>query len=129
MMEFFWFKWFVLGNALLLTLLGLNVSRLRIKLKVAHGDGGQIPLKQAIRAHGNGVEHVLLFGMILLAVEMTQAQGTILAVLVSGFTVARVLHAIGMLSRHILARRIGASLTFAGELAALAVLFFSIQSS
>lgn len=42
--------------ALLYLVLGLQVSRLRRGNKVLFGDGGNIKLRSAIRAHGNFVE-------------------------------------------------------------------------
>ena len=46
--------------ALLYVVLGLQVSRLRRGNKVLFGDGGNIKLRSAIRAHANFVEYVPL---------------------------------------------------------------------
>lgn len=110
--DFYWFALFVAINTLLLLLLGMNVSRLRISKKIPYGDGENKQLIQAIRAHGNGVEHILIFGMAILALSLLEAENVMLASLVTAFTVSRCLHAYGMLFRKFNARRLGAGLTF-----------------
>lgn len=122
MHDFFWFNVFVAFNVLLVTLLALNVSRVRIREQVANGDGGKPALRQAIRAHGNGVEQVALFGLVLLALTTNGIAPTWLGALVVLFSLARLLHAHGMLARNFTTRRIGASLSFALDLVAVALL-------
>ncbi|TJY64950.1 glutathione S-transferase [Sinimarinibacterium sp. CAU 1509] len=117
-----WFGLFVLFNVLLLTLLAMNVSRLRLQERVANGDGGLISLKKAIRAHLNGVEHVVVYALVILALSLLRASPTLQAVLVIGFSLARVLHAYGMLAVAFNARRIGAGATYLFELFGLATL-------
>lgn len=127
MADYFWFSVFVFANVLLLTVLGINVSRVRIRERIAHGDGGNVLLKKAIRAHGNGVEHVMVFALAVLALALVQAPAAWQASLVCLFTLARVLHAWGMLAVNFPARRVGAGLTFLLELVAVfAVLVFGI---
>jgi uncharacterized protein len=53
--------------ALGLTLLSLNVSRLRLKHRVSFGDGGHKDLLLAVRAHGNTLEQALLYAPLALA--------------------------------------------------------------
>lgn len=122
MHDFFWFNVFVAFNVLLVTLLALNVSRVRISEQVANGDGGKPALRQAIRAHGNGVEQVALFGLLLLALTASALPAIWLETLVVSFSLARLLHAHGMLARNFTTRRIGASLSFALDLLAVALL-------
>ncbi|MDY6943936.1 MAG: MAPEG family protein [Pseudomonadota bacterium] len=119
---FYWFAVFVAANALMVIALALNVSSLRIRLKVANGDGGRVELKRAIRAHANGVEHVTMFGLIVLALSLLAAQDTWLAALVGAFTLARILHAAGMLASQFNLRRVGASVTYLAELAGVLLL-------
>ena len=64
-----WFKFYVFANVLIITLLALNVSRLRMFERVANGDGGKVSLKKAIRAHANGVEHVMPYGLVMYALQ------------------------------------------------------------
>ena len=124
MAQLFWFKLFVVLNVLLVTLLALNISRLRVKEKVANGDGGKLVMKKAIRAHGNAVEHVVVFALIILALELSPVGTGMLAILVIGFTVARVLHAAGMLGAAFNARRIAAGVTYLLELTGIVALLF-----
>lgn len=117
-----WFALFVIIHASLVTLLAMNVSRLRMTLKIANGDGGDKRMKAAIRAHGNAVEHVLLFSLPLLALVLLGAGDALLAVLVLGFAVARILHALGMLRSIFNFRRIGAGIAYLWELLAIGAL-------
>lgn len=112
----FWFYLFTALNIILLTLLATNVSRVRIQERIPNGDGDNVALKRAIRAHGNGVEHVGIFGLLILALCFTRSAPALLGTLVIGFTLARVAHAWGMLGGPFNARRLGATLTFLLEL-------------
>ncbi len=49
--SFIWFAIFILLNTTLLYLLAANVSRLRLKLRISVGDGGDSDMVYAIRAH------------------------------------------------------------------------------
>lgn len=127
MEQYFWFTFFVFMNVLMVTLLALNISRLRVKERVANGDGGKLSIKKAMRAHGNGVEHVAIFGLAILALELSTVSSGILATLVIGFTLARIVHAAGMLGSAFNARRIGAAATYLFELGAvMAVLIYGV---
>ena len=117
-----WFKFYVFANVLIITLLALNISRLRMTERVANGDGGRVSLKKAIRAHANGVEHVLPYGLIIFALQ----DASLLMVLVLGFTVARVLHSVSMLGAFFNLRRLAALLTYGFEAFALVVLGYSL---
>ncbi len=122
MHDFFWFNLYVVLNAGLLTLLACNVSRHRMREQVPNGDGGKLVLKKAIRAHANGVEHVTIFGLVVLALTATPLPSHSLGLLVLSFSFARLAHAWGMLGPQFTARRIGAGLTFLLELAAVVLL-------
>lgn len=111
-----WFGVFVAFNVILLVLLAINVSRLRIVKKVAQGDGGDVTIKAAIRAHVNGVENVPIFALVLLALEFSHTSETLIAGLVVVFCVARLAHAVGMLTRFFNFRRVGAGLTYLCEI-------------
>ncbi len=124
--NFIWFYAFVAFNAALLLLLAMNVSRVRMRERVAHGDGGNIALKAAIRAHGNGIEFVPMYGLLILALCMTQTPPSWVAGLVLAFSAGRVLHAIGMLTTAMQARRIGAGLSYSLMLAGVVVLSINI---
>lgn len=97
---------------LLVTVLALNVSRNRIQTRVSFGDGGSMPLQAAIRAHMNALEQVLpLLPLLWFAAWLEQPDWSLHLV---GMTlvVSRVLHAVGMLQRNFLFRRLGAMLSY-----------------
>ncbi len=114
-MDFFWFAIFAGANGLIVLTLASLVSWRRVSLKVPHGDGGLVPMKQAIRAHGNAAEHVPLMGLIVLALCTLQASNALLAALVLSFTASRLLHPLGMLGKAFWARRLGAALSYLAE--------------
>ena len=93
--------------AILLTVLSLNVSRLRLKYKVSYGDEGHRDLMVAIRAHGNALEQCLLFAVLMLALESQSAGGAArLAWLGPIFLLARVLHPVAMVRRWLRLRQL-----------------------
>ncbi len=61
---------FVALMMLLLTLLGMNSSRMRVKLKIFYADGGNLDMRAAERAHGNGVEHMVPLSILLVLLEL-----------------------------------------------------------
>lgn len=84
------------ANLLLMLLLGLNVTRVRRKVRVGVGSGDSPELLRAIRAHGNNTEYVpgLVAAMMLMALlgYSSLAVGSVGAALL----VARLLHAHGI---------------------------------
>lgn len=124
--NYYWFSVFVLANSIILYILTANVSRLRLKLKISVGDGGDKNLLYAIRAQCNGVEQVPIFALIVLALTFLQAPNMLLALFVVTFIIARVLHAYGMLCKFFLGRRIGAALTYLLQLLGIIALAYKI---
>lgn len=93
--------------AILLTLLSLNVSRLRLKYRVSYGDEGHRDLIVAIRAHGNALEQCLLFAVLVLALQNPAAgEAARLGWLGSIFLLARVLHPVAMFQRWLRLRQL-----------------------
>lgn len=94
-------------QALLITGLSLQVSRLRLRHRVSFGDGGHRDLLVAIRAHGNALEQSALFGLLALA---ALALGTLPAGLLTGcaavFTAARLAHAAAIFARRLALRQL-----------------------
>ena len=85
--------------SLLLLALGLNSSRLRVKLGIYRGDGGNPAMAAAERAHGNTLEHAVPLMILLVLLELSGvAKGTIVA-LGTVAVLVRVLRAGGMLMR------------------------------
>lgn len=94
--------------------LSFNIVRLRRKLKVGVGDGGEHLLTKAIRVHGNFSEYTPLALVLLAAYELSGANAVWLHVLGLTLFVGRILHVIG-LSQSIgisLPRIFGMSATF-----------------
>ena len=89
--------------ALLMLVLALRVIRLRWKLRVGLGDGGDKAMSRAIRVHGNATEHVPIALILMLVAELGHASPMLLHGCGIILIVARVLHALG------LGRSVGAS--------------------
>ena len=84
-------------NILLLLALGLNVSLHRRRTKTSLGDGGDQKIACAVRAHGNHAEWFpgFLIGLALAALTGTPTYAV--HALGVAFTLARLLHAWGMI--------------------------------
>ena len=82
--------------ALLYLVLGLQVSRLRRGHRVLFGDGDNIKLRSAIRAHGNFVEYVPLVVLMVAMLEMSGLPAVQVHLLMGALLVARLLHPLGM---------------------------------
>ncbi len=84
--------------ALFVIILMVPIIRLRGSLRVGLGDGGHRSLHQAIRAHGNALEMVPIFLMLMLVYELNRGSPTALYAFGTVFLVARLLHVWGMYS-------------------------------
>lgn len=82
--------------ALLYLVLGLQVSRLRRGHRVLFGDGDNIKLRSAIRAHGNFVEYVPIIVLMVAMLEMSGTPAATVHLLMGELLVARLLHPLGM---------------------------------
>lgn len=74
----------------------LRIGRLRMQLKVLHGDGGNPLLMQRMRAQLNFLESTPFVLILIAAIEMTGKGGTWLAIVGSVYMLGRVLHVFGM---------------------------------
>ena len=83
-------------NIVLLVALGFRVSAARNKASASLGDGGSEALALAIRAHANHAEYAAAFLVGLLIAAQASAPIIAIHALGAGFTICRVLHAIGM---------------------------------
>lgn len=106
------FNIYVLCSVLLLAILATNVSRVRMKEKVAHGDGGSKNLSNAIRSHGNALEFLLPFALLILALDMGSTDKGLVAFLAFNFIFIRIAHAWSMISRLFKLRQITAAATY-----------------
>lgn len=106
----------VLG--VLIVALAGRVSVLRLRHKVSLGDGDNRELARAIRAHGNTVEWVPLFLVMLLAYELIVGPCLHAGIVAGGFVAGRLLFAWGMWRRTLSrSRQIGAALSYLAVLA------------
>jgi len=115
---------------LLLLFLSYNVSRERMRHKVALGDGGQPSLQRAIRAQANLTEYAPV-GLILLGcIEAQGFDGELIHFLGILLVLGRLMHGVG-LSRDAgpsPLRAIGATLTWLMILLASGLGIFSVVS-
>ena len=102
--------------SLSITALAINTTRLRNKLNIWAGDGGNDALRRAARAHGNAVEHGILAAVLLILLEWQR--GPVWAVVTRGIAVvsARGAHAAGMLIKDRSIQSFGAGLAYLSEL-------------
>jgi len=82
--------------ALLFAALGMQVSRLRRSNHVLFGDGGNIKLRSAIRAHANFAEYVPIIVLMVAMLEMSGMPAIRVHLLMAALLVARLLHPLGM---------------------------------
>ena len=101
---------------LLLVGLGLNSSRLRVKLRIFRGDGGNPAMGAAERAHGNTVEHALPLMVMLVVLELMGVAKSSIVLLGTLIVLARVLRAAGLLTHVRAVGMTGVVLTYLLEL-------------
>lgn len=82
--------------AVMCVMLMVVVIRLRRGLKIGLGDGGNRDLQQAIRVHGNAIECVPIFLLLLAILEINHGSVMLLHGFGAAFLFARVLHAWGL---------------------------------
>jgi len=83
-------------GSLLILLLAMNVSRLRYRERIAHGDRDNKPLRNAIIAHTNAIEHLIPFSLIIFVLVSQGTATTIIQFLVFSFITMRLIHAVGI---------------------------------
>src|SRR6266849_4206964 len=82
--------------ALLYAALGLQVSRLRRGNRVLFGDGDNIKLRSAIRAHANFAEYVPIIALMVGLLEMSGMPSTRVHLMMGALLLARLIHPVGM---------------------------------
>jgi uncharacterized membrane protein YecN with MAPEG domain len=85
--------------ALIYAVLALQAARLRRDNRVLFGDGENIKLRSAIRAHANFIEYVPIIALLVAMLEMSGASAVRVHVLMGALLVSRLLHPLGMYSR------------------------------
>lgn len=81
---------------ILLMGLGLYISMARLKLRQSLGTGGHGDLERRVRTHANLAEHGAFVLLCLALIETSGADRRGVMVLAGWFTLARLLHALGM---------------------------------
>ena len=87
---------YVALSTILVIGLALAVSMRRRTVKVGLGSGGDSTLLQRIRAHANALENLPLALLLLLCLELGQAQPLLLHGFGSALILGRLLHASGL---------------------------------
>ncbi len=84
-----------LGSLLIVTL-AINVSRLRYKERIAHGDRNNKKLRNAIIAHLNTIEQVIPYCLIIFVLVSQGTNDTMISFLVISFIVIRTVYAVAI---------------------------------
>jgi uncharacterized protein len=101
---------------LLMVGLATRISMLRMRHKVAFGDGGNTELMRAIRVHANTAEHAPIFILLALAYELTAGSTFLLIVMATLFAAARIGFTVALLGRGLHRLRMaGALFTYASQ--------------
>jgi uncharacterized protein len=85
--------------ALIYAALALEVARLRRGNRVLFGDGENLKLRSAVRAHANFMEYVPIIALLVAILEMSGSSAIPVHVLMGALLVARLLHPLGMYSK------------------------------
>ncbi len=115
--------------ALLIVHLAFGIIKLRRKHQVSVGDGGIEALQLAIRTHANAVEYIPLMLLLLLTLELNGASKILIHGLGVTLLIGRIVHAIGLSSKHLPKRVLGMQITIGliVGLAILNILFFMVN--
>ena|SRR5258706_10437841 len=115
--------WIAAPLMILIALLGVRISLMRLGGKARSTDKDTLDgFSRWQRAHGNAVEHVPLVLLGLFLLELAHGRRGTVMVLGVTFVASRLLHAYGAIVPVSWAKRTGAALTYAVELAVGALL-------
>jgi uncharacterized membrane protein YecN with MAPEG domain len=81
---------------LLFIVLSIRVTKIRRRVRVAVGDGGNAQLQRAIGVHNNFAQYVPLALLLLAFIEMQQAPAILVHLLCLALLLGRLLHAYGV---------------------------------
>lgn len=117
-------------NALIMLVLGVLVVRTRVKTHTEIGDGGNLTMMAAVRAHANNTEYVPVALLLMLILIPLRANAYVIHAVGATLTIGRLLHAFG-LSRNVgtsAPRLLGMLLTWISYLIAIiSVLWLTSQ--
>ena len=120
------FYLFVGAGCLLIVVLAMNVSRLRYKFRVAHGDGDNKILRNAMVAHANALEHLIPFALILYVLAAQNTSQGLVQGLAIGFLVVRVVHAVGLTQFVFRAWQVSSGLSYALTIFSSCLILFNL---
>jgi uncharacterized membrane protein YecN with MAPEG domain len=131
--SFFSFAFYVAINALIMLVLGILVTRARVKTETPIGDGGIPEMAGPLRAHGNNTEYVPMALLMIWVLCLPAISGSIWLIHGIGapLTIGRILHAIG-LSRSIgpsPLRLIGMTLTWIAYIVGIVGILYLVFSN
>ncbi len=114
---------FVFFLGVLLTALAINTTRRRMRHGRDLDAAAKESIRRASRAHGNSVEHGVVFTLLLFFAELQGVDPPWLQGLAAAFLLARLAYAYGYYKRPVsLPMRVGAGLTYVLELLLLNLL-------
>lgn len=116
--------------ALIFVALSVRTLRLRRRLKIGIGDGGDAQMLRAIRVHANFAEYVPLSLILLYFAELQGAPTGMAHLLGSGLLIGRLAHAYGVAqaSENYRFRVFGMAMTFTTLLVAASFVLFAYVS-
>jgi uncharacterized membrane protein YecN with MAPEG domain len=85
--------------ALIYAALALEVARLRRGNRVLFGDGENVRLRSAIRAHANFIEYVPIIALLVAMLETSGVSAVGVHVMMGALLAARLLHPLGIYSK------------------------------
>ena len=85
--------------ALIYAVLALQAARLRRDNLVLFGDGDNMKLRSAIRAHANFIEYVPIIALLVAMLEMSGMSAIRVHLLMGALLVSRLVHPLGMYSK------------------------------
>lgn len=96
--SYYAFGFYAALNALIMLVLGVLVTRARVKTQVDIGDGGKPEMAAPLRAHANNTEYVPMALLLMWALTIPTFGASIWIVHGIGvsLTIGRILHAIGL---------------------------------
>jgi len=131
--SYYAFGFYAALNALIMLVLGVLVTRARVKTQTDIGDAGKPEMAGPLRAHGNNTEYVPMALLLLWALTLPTFGAPIWLIHVIGgsLTIGRIVHAIG-LSRSVgpsPMRFIGMILTWIAYVVGIVALFWYVFNS
>ncbi len=113
-------------NALIMLVLGMLVTRARVKTQTAIGDGTDPAMLGPLRAHANNTETVPIVIVLMLLMLLFQVNIVVIHLVGGSLTLGRLLHGFG-LSRNVgpsTSRLLGMIFTWLSTLFAIAVVLW-----